>query len=116
MNPEPIKDETDPRIVACLEAWHENGREDFERSYQNLDYDSKDYRKAARNRKKYICLDCGGSGAMMVEKATGQVFGIKAYGVIHRGHPCGHIEDLTRQYQEATEQNRHMRPARSVCF
>lgn len=115
MNPEPINNETDPRVVACLEAWHENGRDSFQRNYSNLDYD-RCYPKTAKNRKKYICLDCGDSGAMMVEKATGQVFGIKAYGVIHRDHPCGHIEDLTQKYQEATEANRHMRPARSVNF
>ena len=31
-------------------------------------------------RKKYIALDCGGSGAFLIEKKTGEIFNIKAYG------------------------------------
>jgi len=102
----PLTDSNDPRVVALLAAWHENGREYFERHYPNLDYDSPAYAKVARPRRKYICLDEGTGGVMMVEKETGQVFGIKAYGVIHRGHPCGHIEELTKSFIEATEHNR----------
>lgn len=31
--------------------------------------------------KKFIYLDCGGSGAFLIEKATGELYNIKAYGV-----------------------------------
>jgi len=31
-------------------------------------------------RKKYIALDCGGSGAFLVDKATGELFNIQGYG------------------------------------
>lgn len=34
-----------------------------------------------RDRKKYIAIDCGGSGAFLVEKETGELYNIKAYGV-----------------------------------
>jgi len=106
---QPLTGPTDTRIIAFLTAWHENGRDHFEQHYPNLDYD-RDYAKHASGRRKYICLDCGSSGHMMAEKATGKVYGIKAYGSIHRGHPCGDIEDATREYREATANNRIVRP------
>ncbi len=90
----PITDATDPRIIDFLAAWHENGRASFEKSYPNLNYD-RDYVKTAHNRRKYIGLDDGNSGSMMLEKTTGKVYGIKGYGQIHRGHLCGDIEALT---------------------
>ncbi len=106
---QPIQDEADPRVAAFLEAWHENGREFFERHYPNLDYDTESYCKVAHARRKYVCLDEGTGGVMMVEKANGQVFGIKAYGRIHWGHFCGHLEVMTADYLKATEDNRMIR-------
>lgn len=35
----------------------------------------------AKPKRKYINLDCGGSGAFLVEIETGELFNIKAYGV-----------------------------------
>ena len=37
-----------------------------------------------KEKKKYYFLDCGGSGAFMVEKKTGEIFNIKAYGQIDK--------------------------------
>ena len=34
-----------------------------------------------KERKKYLALDCGGSGAFLIERDTGEIFNIKAYGV-----------------------------------
>lgn len=31
-------------------------------------------------KKKFIALDCGGSGAFLIEKTTGEIFNIKGYG------------------------------------
>ncbi len=101
----PITDATDPRVVDFLVAWHENGRDDFARRYPNLDYDGH-YHKHATDRRKYICLDDGNSGSMMLEKTTGKVYGIKGYGQIHRGHSCGDIEALTDDFRDATQTNR----------
>lgn len=42
--------------------------------------------------KKYDKIDIGGSGRLMVVRATGEVFGIKAYGVIHKGHAYGTLD------------------------
>ena len=40
---------------------------------------------------KYIKIDVGGSGKYMVEASTGNIFGIKAYGVINRGYKFGNL-------------------------
>ncbi len=51
--------------------------------------------------KKYVKIDVGspqgGSGKLMIEIATGEIYGIKAYGVIHRGHYYGTL-DTTALY------------------
>ena len=44
--------------------------------------------------KKYARVNVGTSGKYMVELETGRIFGIKGYGVIHRGHPFGTLETI----------------------
>lgn len=44
--------------------------------------------------KKYDKIDMGGSGKLMIERETGNVFGIKAYGKIHRGHAFGTLDTI----------------------
>jgi len=39
--------------------------------------------------RKFIRVDVGSSGKYMVEKSTGIIYGIKGYGVVHRGHSYG---------------------------
>ena len=43
---------------------------------------------------KYTRVDVGTSGKYMVVNATGEIFGIKAYGVIHRGHYFGTLDTV----------------------
>ena len=86
-----------PEIQAFLAAWHEAGRADFERSYRNLDYDSPAYQHVARDRRKYIALDQGTGGVFLVDKATGDVFTIKGYGVPNRR--VGTLAQVTARYQ-----------------
>jgi hypothetical protein len=43
--------------------------------------------------KKYSKVDVGSSGRFMVVNETGEIFGIKAYGVINRGHRYGTLEN-----------------------
>ena len=47
--------------------------------------------------KKYAKIDIGTSGRYMVEISTGNIFGIKGYGVIHKGHFYGTL-DTTADY------------------
>ena len=44
--------------------------------------------------RKYANVDIGGSGKYMIELDTGRIFGIKAYGVIHRGHQYGTLDTI----------------------
>ncbi len=85
-------------VQEFLAAWHENGRARFEASYNNLVYD--DYApKTAINRRRFIALDEGKvcrSGRFLVERETGDVYSIKAYGVPNR--KIGTIATLTAQY------------------
>jgi len=46
--------------------------------------------------KKYSKIDIGTSGKYMVVNETGEIFGIKAYGVIHRGHPYGTLDTTAK--------------------
>ena len=48
--------------------------------------------------KKYTKVDVGRSGAFMIVNETGEIFGIKAYGVIHRGHAYGTLETVDNWY------------------
>ena len=43
--------------------------------------------------KKYARVDIGGSGRYMVD-LEGNIFGIKAYGVIHKGHCYGTLDTI----------------------
>jgi len=45
--------------------------------------------------KKYVRVDVGDSGKYMVELDTSRIFGIKAYGVIHRGHYYGTLDTIS---------------------
>lgn len=92
-------------IKDFLDAWHENNRSSFERRFRNLRYDDCE-RKTAKERRKYIALDEGTSGRFLVDKQTGVVCGIAAYGVPK--YRLGHIGDLTREFHEATEHNRSL--------
>ena len=47
--------------------------------------------------KKYAKVDVGASGKYMVD-LNGNIFGCKAYGVIHRGHQYGTLDTITDWY------------------
>ena len=47
---------------------------------------------------KYIKINVGSCGKYMIDKKTGEIFGIKAYGVIHRGHKYGTLDTINDFY------------------
>ena len=47
---------------------------------------------------KYTKVDVGTSGKYMVENATGNIFGIKGYGMVHRGHFYGTLDTINEYY------------------
>lgn len=91
--------ELEQAIAMLLPEWHEAGRNFFERQYENLDYDSPSYAHTAKERRKYVALDSGTSGAFLLDKSTGDIFNIKAYGVPKS--KVGNINGMTggRLYQ-----------------
>jgi len=72
-------------------AW---GTAQFPNIHEPLDY----WAVTVKHGSKYTKVDVGGkhnrSGKYMVENATGRIFGIKAYGVIHRGHSYGTLDEI----------------------
>ena len=48
--------------------------------------------------KKYVKIDVGPSGKYMIEISTEKIFGIKAYGVIHRGHCYGTLDEINQWF------------------
>ena len=46
---------------------------------------------------KYIKVDVGSSGKYMID-TIGNIYGIKAYGVIHRGHQYGTLDTINQYY------------------
>ena len=49
---------------------------------------------SCKNGKKCTKVDVGDSGKYMVVNETGEIFGIKAYGVIHKGHHYGTLDTI----------------------
>lgn len=47
--------------------------------------------------KKYTKIDKGTSGKLMIDK-DGNIYGIKAYGQIHKGHCYGTLETINQYY------------------
>jgi hypothetical protein len=47
-----------------------------------------------KEKKKYIYIDCDTSGWFMVVRDTMEIFGIKAYGTIHKGKFYGKIGEV----------------------
>ena len=46
-------------------------------------------------KKKYANVDVGQSGRYMVVLETGAIYGIKGYGIIHKGHYFGTLNTIT---------------------
>lgn len=57
----------------------------------------------ALEKKKFFHINCGTSGAFMVEKETGELFNIKAYGQIDKNKKLkanlGNLKDIKSQYE-----------------
>ena len=81
-----------PRLLEVLNQWHEAQRANNGLLGNNEHFDERE-EKHAHVSAKYTRLDVGTSGAWMLENATGDIFGIKAYGQINRAKCVGNISD-----------------------
>jgi hypothetical protein len=78
-------------VVKVLDQWHEAHRAEYIRSgYTQPNFDTQE-EKHGHIGGKYMRLDVGGSGAWMLEMATGDVYQIKGYGKIDKKKCGGNI-------------------------
>ncbi|OFV86870.1 MAG: hypothetical protein A3J75_00130 [Acidobacteria bacterium RBG_16_68_9] len=88
-----------PDIQEFLAAWHETGRARFERDHSALIYDEYAPKRAIQ-RRRFIALNRVTGGRYLVERQTGVVYSIRAYGVANR--PLGSLVALAAAYRRAT--------------
>jgi hypothetical protein len=82
-------------ILQVLDQWHEAHRQQFIRDgFTNslATFDTAE-EKHAHVGAKYIRLDVGGSGAWMLEIATGVIYSILGYGKVDKKKVAGNIND-----------------------
>lgn len=48
--------------------------------------------------RKYTKVNVGSSGKFMIENTTGEIYGIKAYGQVHKGHRYGTLDTIDEYY------------------
>ena len=58
---------------------------------------SRDSKTTIKPGKKYTKINVGNSGKFMIDK-NGNIFGIKGYGVIHRGKHYGTLDTINLYY------------------
>lgn len=80
-----------------LADWSNAARAEYVRRYGdgNPDLAAAASRTSIKVGKKYINLDIDGSGAFMLDKATGEIFCIKGYGKIDRRKRVGVLGQVT---------------------
>ena len=72
--------------------------ERLNKQYPNFPEPEHYVRVTIRPGRKYTRVNVGDSGAYMVVNDTGEIFGIKGYGVIHRGHRYGTLDTIEQYY------------------
>ena len=90
--------ELSPELSAKLEAFRALVESDQDRYRIASGYDDFQFDSICKTvvipGKKWAKVDVGHSGKYMVEMATGEIVGIKAYGVPHLGHRCGTLDTI----------------------
>jgi len=95
-----IKQEAAATYADKLERFRARVEADTKAAYAARGYTDMDihYKSGIETRikegKKYDKVDVGSSGKFMIEKDTGDIYGIKGYGVIHRGHRYGSLDTI----------------------
>ena len=74
----------------------EDQKKHFEEIYPNteIEFWERSYTVKVKPGRKYTKVDVGSSGKYMVVNETGEIYGIKGYGVIHKGHYYGTLETM----------------------
>jgi len=92
--------EYDEKMERLAEKMETQKREQMTADYPNYPKNCLDQDCAAiiRPGKKWDKIDLGQSGKLMVDRDTGEIFGIKGYGVVHKGHPFGTLDTIADWY------------------
>ena len=84
------------KLTILMGEWHAVAKADYHSRFPEtvLEYDRL-YPHIVKEKQKYIYLDEGIVGAFILEKATGNIYRIKGYGVINRARVIGNLETIT---------------------
>ena len=84
--------ETQEKIEQFAALVQEQEKQAIIRLCGSLNGNEKAYLTHIKPKKKYVYVDVGNSGRYILEDEN--VYGCKAYGVIHRGHFYGSLDDI----------------------
>jgi len=76
----------DEKVERFAQVFEKQQRDRIRRDHPGLIGTSDTYRSNVTRAAKYTRVDFNGSGHYMVDNATGEIFGIKGHGRIHRGY------------------------------
>lgn len=85
------------KLQTFADLVHDNTADMFRKRWPNTDAEH-EARVNIRPGRKYTKVDIGTSGKYMVVNDTGEIFGIKAYGVIHKGKRYGNLDTIHDYY------------------
>lgn len=96
MNLATISDSTVRKLEALAALIQAETHDELCKRYpeQAREFWAKDAATRIKYGRKYANVDVGTSGKYMVDLATEEIFGVKAYGVIHRGHKFGTLDTI----------------------
>ena len=97
---EPLK-ATDDRIIHLMKALEENNIK-ITLKGDPYNFNETMHKLNAQQRTKYIAINYGGSGSLMVDRQTEAVYSIKGYGVPNLKKFRGTVEYLTKFVQACT--------------
>ena len=86
--------ELNGKVQAFADLLHEQQLAAYLKQYPNSTLAETNTQVFVRPRQKYIAVDVDTSGKYLVVRETGEIFGIKGYGVLHRGHRYGTLDTI----------------------
>jgi hypothetical protein len=72
--------------------------DDLKRSDLSCDCNILNCKVSIKTKKKYTCVDVGGSGKYMIDNETGEIFGIMGYGKVNKKHVYGTLDTIYMYY------------------
>lgn len=89
---------TQEKIAALVALITDHTKQEFLSNGYILEHHGDNWKAHSHEGKKYTRVDIGDSGRYMVDNASGEIFGIKGYGVIHRGYRFGTLDTIQDFY------------------